>query len=290
MREHHLPSPSVVVGIDGSRAAVCAALWAVDEAVRRDIPLRLLCAIPPGGATRLSVQDDEPKLGNAELAVRYASTAIESTDKPVKIELDIVHGIPIRALIAASRSAAMICVGAIGVSHFAPGRIGSTAAALTKSAFCPAAIIRGNGRPPSPQRRAVVVVIDETPDSGAVLAAALDEAQLRGARLDVLTMRQLRFDDVHGGQAGSAEVHDARARLDRFIAPWGRQYPDVDISPVVIQGSLVNYLVEKAHSIQMVVAGLGGRHDAASELVGPAGTAALHGAGCSVLIVSGVNL
>ena len=29
---------SIVVGIDGSRAAVDAALWAVDEAVSRDIP------------------------------------------------------------------------------------------------------------------------------------------------------------------------------------------------------------------------------------------------------------
>ena len=38
-------SPSVVVGIDGSRAALDAALWAVDEAVSRDIPLRLVYAI-----------------------------------------------------------------------------------------------------------------------------------------------------------------------------------------------------------------------------------------------------
>ncbi len=31
--------PVVVVGIDGSRSAIGAALWAVDEAVSRDIPL-----------------------------------------------------------------------------------------------------------------------------------------------------------------------------------------------------------------------------------------------------------
>ncbi|HEY1439670.1 MAG TPA: universal stress protein [Mycobacterium sp.] len=42
------PTPqSIVVGIDGSRAAIHAALWAVDEAVSRDIPLRLLYAIEP---------------------------------------------------------------------------------------------------------------------------------------------------------------------------------------------------------------------------------------------------
>ena len=42
--------PSIVVGIDGSKAAVHAALWAVDEAVSRDIPLRLLYAIEPDPA------------------------------------------------------------------------------------------------------------------------------------------------------------------------------------------------------------------------------------------------
>ena len=36
---------SIVVGIDGSKAATRAAYWAVDEAVRRDVPLRLLYAI-----------------------------------------------------------------------------------------------------------------------------------------------------------------------------------------------------------------------------------------------------
>jgi nucleotide-binding universal stress UspA family protein len=47
MRATHVLSPAVVVGIDGSRNALTAALWAVDEAVERDIPLRLVYAIDP---------------------------------------------------------------------------------------------------------------------------------------------------------------------------------------------------------------------------------------------------
>jgi nucleotide-binding universal stress UspA family protein len=38
----NFPPKSVVVGIDGSQAAVRAALWAVDEVAGTDIPLRLL--------------------------------------------------------------------------------------------------------------------------------------------------------------------------------------------------------------------------------------------------------
>ena len=37
--------PTVVIGVDGSAAALRAALWAVDEAASRDIPLRLVHAL-----------------------------------------------------------------------------------------------------------------------------------------------------------------------------------------------------------------------------------------------------
>jgi nucleotide-binding universal stress UspA family protein len=85
-------SPSVVVGIDGSRAALDAALWAVDEAVSRDIPLRLVYAIDSTDNSDTDTEGAARKLATAELAVRYAYTAVESTDKPVKIEVEILQG------------------------------------------------------------------------------------------------------------------------------------------------------------------------------------------------------
>ena len=91
MRDLTSSSPSVVVGIDGSRSALDAALWAVDEAVSRDIPLRLVYAIDPDNATGTDPQDAARDLATAEIAVRYAFTAVESTDKPVKIEVEILQ-------------------------------------------------------------------------------------------------------------------------------------------------------------------------------------------------------
>ena len=44
---NHPQSPKwIVVGIDGSDAAINAAKWAVTEAISRDIPLRLVYAVP----------------------------------------------------------------------------------------------------------------------------------------------------------------------------------------------------------------------------------------------------
>jgi len=88
MRDHYSPSPSVVVGIDGSRSAVHAALWAVDEAISRDIPLRLIYAIDPADTTSTDPEDAARDLAKADVAVRHAFTAVESTDKPVKIEVE----------------------------------------------------------------------------------------------------------------------------------------------------------------------------------------------------------
>src|ERR1700751_6157812 len=98
--------PAVVVGIDGSRSALRAALWAVNEAVDRDIPLRLLYAVDQPGKKDVDHDEAAHSLAIAETAMRYAVMAIESTDKPVKVEVEITQERPISALVRASSSAA----------------------------------------------------------------------------------------------------------------------------------------------------------------------------------------
>ncbi len=51
------PAACIVVGIDGSPAAVEAALWAIDEAVERDIPLRLVYVIDSTDEGAVDPQD-----------------------------------------------------------------------------------------------------------------------------------------------------------------------------------------------------------------------------------------
>jgi hypothetical protein len=71
-------SNSVVVGIDGSRASINAARWGVAEAVQRDVPLRLVHAVPASQCTTRSVQRD---VGNADLALLSAEDAGERRRK-----------------------------------------------------------------------------------------------------------------------------------------------------------------------------------------------------------------
>lgn len=94
MNQSHKP-PSIVVGIDGSKPAVQAALWAVDEAASRDIPLRLLYAIEPDDPGYAAHGAAARKLAAAENAVRYAFTAVEAADRPVKVEVEITQERPV---------------------------------------------------------------------------------------------------------------------------------------------------------------------------------------------------
>jgi nucleotide-binding universal stress UspA family protein len=288
MRDHYSPSPSVVVGIDGSRSALGAALWAVDEAVNRDIPLRLIYAIEPAHTASTDPADAARDLAKAEVAVRYAFMAVESKDKPVKIEVEILQDRPTRALIEASRWAAMVCVGSMGLKHSARGRVGSTAAALASSAHCPVAIVRGND-PLRAEQQWVVAELDESPASEGVLRRALEEARLRGAPLRVLTTWQSRFTDIHDGHAIADGNRLARAQLDRRLAQWTKRYPDLDVRAVTVHDSTLNFLTKNARSIQLLVVGRERVHGIRA-LVSPPGYAALHNADCSVLICEPQNI
>ncbi|MFG1929894.1 hypothetical protein ACGFK1_04470 [Mycobacterium sp. NPDC048908] len=66
MQDDRTSGRAVVVGIDGSRCAVDTAMCAVDEAVSRDNPLRLVYAIDPVCAGR-GAQDAARELACAAL-------------------------------------------------------------------------------------------------------------------------------------------------------------------------------------------------------------------------------
>lgn len=99
---------TIIVGIDGSHAAITAALWGVDEAISRAVPLRLVSVIKP---THPSPDDYDRDLAHAERSLREAQSAVEAAGKLVKIETDIPRGPAGPVLVEASRDAEMICVG-----------------------------------------------------------------------------------------------------------------------------------------------------------------------------------
>ncbi|MGH3595498.1 MAG: universal stress protein [Mycobacterium sp.] len=237
-------APSVVVGIDGSRAAIQAAVWAVTEAVSRDIPLRLVYVRDP--ADLAGVASDHIQSSSARAALYDAQQAVEATGEPVKVETEIVSGDPLAKLTEESWSAAMVCVGSVGIkSTCHDGR--SVAAALPGLAQCPVAVIRRPVcRPAGPEAGSIVVEVD----NGLVLRHAFEEARLRGAPLRVVAPYRAEAPDDTADRKRLVHAH-----LNRRVVGWQRRYPDVEVEPVAVRGSVCDYLANNGKSLQLFVAG-----------------------------------
>jgi nucleotide-binding universal stress UspA family protein len=266
--------PAVVVAIDGSEAAIQAAEWAIDEAVSREVPLRLVQVIPERvePAPFASVGNVRMELEYAEAALRIATAAVEAAGKAVKVETAILQGNPVATLIAESRNAEMICVGSVGIGRLARALLGSTAAELVEGAHCPVAIIRTQRSQSKPDSALIVVAINDSPDNDDVVEHAMAEAKLRHA--PVLALGVLRKDS---GDMPSDE-------LDQRVECWGRRHPGVKIYAGATRADIADFLAVMDRTIQLAVIGSTDA-DQVARLIGPHRHPILGHAECSVLIV-----
>jgi nucleotide-binding universal stress UspA family protein len=266
-------SAPVVVGVDGSYAAINAAKWAIDEAISRDVPLRIVHVTHIEGHPDTPPTDFRLEVQYAESSLRAASAVVEATDKPVKIETDLLWGSPDAALINESRNASMVCVGSVGIGAAAKKMWGSTAASLAENAYCPVAIIRSPHQAPDSEPDWIVVVVEDHADNESVIEQAMEEARVRNA--PVLA--------VGVGHDNFAEMpHD---ELDRRIGKWKKQYPDVRVYPVTTPDSVAGFLANHEDvSVQLAVIG---RADASNvaRIVGPHSHQLLAHGNCSVLVM-----
>ncbi|MDQ2636272.1 MAG: universal stress protein [Actinomycetota bacterium] len=224
----------------------------MEEATSRDVPLRLICAIEP--RNRLNSEQSALDLAAAETAARNVVEVVESLEHPVKVEVAIIHDRADLALIAASRSAIMVCVGALGRDYAAGLRLGSVAATLSRSAHCPVAIVRHH-EPGLAKTGNVVADIRGTGDSDWILECAVAEAHLRRVPLTVLATWHPRYIDVHDSRAVEDNNRLTRAQTQKRLARWRRVFPDVDIEVVPLCGSPLNYLAKHSHDVQLLVVG-----------------------------------
>ena len=268
------PPGPVVVGIDGSDAAVGAAEWAVKEAIHQDVPLRLVYVIQIADGPMRSADASSAEEDYAESSLRAARLAAEATGLPVKIDTVVLYGDVDSVLIAESSGATLICVGSVGIGRVANMVLGSTAAILAEEAHCPVAIVRHDGGSPPPKAGFIAVVVDDRPGNRDVVRCAMEEARVRRAPVLALCVGR------------RALFGKSRERFYRRLDGWLRRYPDVQVEVATTRLSVTRYLQERIGAVQLVVIG---SEDAnwVTQLVGPHGLPIFRHADCSVLIVRG---
>ena len=253
---NQLHSKSVVVGIDGSQAAANAAKWAVDEAVNRQLPLRLVHVAAHRTARPASAQPSDWELERGEMALCQAETVVQDAGKPVEVETVLLSGDPEQILINESLDAALVCVGTDSRGWAAGKLLGATEAALAMHAHCPVAIIRTSPDGTAAQPGVIAVVLNDEPDNDEVVHQAMEEGRRRNA-----TVRQ----------------------IDRRLNSWVRRYPDVPVQ-VVAAGTGPRESEKHSSAIELAVVG---RVDAEqiAELATPNAHPILGYPNCSVLII-----
>ncbi|CDO11043.1 universal stress protein [Mycolicibacterium cosmeticum] len=259
----------IVVGIDGSKFARRAAFWAAEEAVSRQVPLRLIYVVeaddPDSDAVAVEAAD----------ALRSVTDTLNASGLQVKVETDILQGDPVDVLAEASRSAGLMCLGWKGTHDSGPGRRGSTAALVAQAAECSVAVVhRRHAREAPGPHRWVVAVLDDRPHPRAILQKAIDEASLRDASILALTP----------WPAESERSEHIRAKIKAYLDE--RDPDDAGILVCVLPrpGDVTDLLAQSADIDQLVIA-QADDPELVAQLVDPVTAAILRGTDCSLLVL-----
>ena len=269
----------IVVGIDDSPAARVALQWAAHDAELRKIPLTLVHAISPEVSTWLRTplpagvmrwqQDHGRRLVDEGLKL---VEEVSQHGGPAGIHTEILSSGAVPTLINLSKDAEMLVAGSQGSGRW-PGRLlGSVSAALLRHAHCPVAIVHEEDlSTPTPVQAPVLAGIDGSPASELATAIAFDEASRRQVGLVALHAWSDLDVTEWPGIDWPATQSMAEEVLAERLAGWQEQYPDVQVTRIVVQAQPARQIVQQSEKAQLVVVGNRGRGGFAGLLVGSVG-------------------
>lgn len=284
----------VVVGVDGSTAGYGAVSWAAREAQLHHCELKIVSAtgaVGPYGEVSLPpdyfVQRDRVIREHLEEAAAIARTTYSDATRAT-ITTEILEGPERPALIEASETARMIVVGSRGLGQVTAVLAGSVAVGLGAHAHCPVVVIRPKTGQTS-EAGSIVVGVDGTANSRPALAAAFDEATLRGVGIvAVHTWSQFSQSSVFVDQVGMSwdAVQDAeQSVLAESLAGYSDSHPQVPIERVVTKAKPARELQERSVNAELLVVGTRGRGGFAGMVLGSTSAELVHTATCPLMIV-----
>jgi nucleotide-binding universal stress UspA family protein len=250
----------VVVGVDGTPNSKAAVAQASHFANSRGMTLHVLHAFAP----------DLPMLGFGALANRDvvtehgrqliddATARAHSMHPDLTVTGGMVDGYPSEALVAASRTAALVVVGATGHGIISQATVGPTAMQVVTHARCPVLVVgHETSGAPAPGGRVVAGVDGSEASLHAVLAAFREAAVIEGS-----------LDVVHAWQARSAAdptlVHasswedyaqQCEAKVEAALADERRAHPNVKVEYEVVSQEPSKALSERTEGANLLVVG-----------------------------------
>jgi nucleotide-binding universal stress UspA family protein len=280
-------SSPIVVGTDGSEPAARAVAWAADEAVRRDLPLRIVHAIspsisdipattPPG--FRLSLNAE------GEHVLSVAAVYARENRPGLQVTMELIHDTTAHALREQVADAFELVVGHRGLGGFAGMLLGSVSLRVAGRAAGPVVVVRGG---PGQVYHEVVAGVDPGQEPDVVLSYAFDAASVRHAQLRIVHGWQL--SPTLAGAGWAVDVDEVersyRTALDQVIEPWRDRFPDVKVVEQTPLDHPVHALTEASRDADLVVVGARSRGGLTEMLLGSVSHGILHHAHSPVAVV-----
>lgn len=246
-------SGPVVVGVDGTVAALRAVRWAAEHARRHDAELRIAHAIErPGSDERVT------------RLLRTATGVAHTADLPVTTVTSRLS--PAELLVRESSDASLLILGGHGHGGFTSRLIGATTLTVATRGHCPLVVMTGEPGPGP-----VVVGTDGTPTSDAALSFAFREAVVR--ETDLLIVQS------------STEVPPRPDAVTAALRYWEARHPHVKVSHEIVPEVPGRALLDRTAGAQLVVVGSRNRLGYRGPILRATGQLLLHHAPCPVAVV-----
>nr|WP_051752555.1 universal stress protein [Streptosporangium amethystogenes] len=278
---------SIAVGTDGSAAATAALEWAVDDAVRRGVSLRIVHAMDrwPHDLVEFPTPGRSGQLECfGEQVLTEAAKAAMERRPDVRVTTELIEGTPSDVLGGQAETAVELVVGNRGLGGFAGSLLGSVPVRLAGHVSGAVVVVR-QGR--AEVYGEVVVGVDGSAECDPALGFAFEQAALRGCGLRVVYAWQMPLHAFSPEAGGDIEEIRRAQRLvaEERLAGWQERFPTVEVVSEVTRARPVPTLLAASARADLLVVGSRGLGAVGSVLLGSVSREVLHHARGPVAVV-----
>lgn len=284
----------LIVGVDGSDSSLRAVDWAVEEAARHDLPLRVVYAsrwerYEGAGLHRGVERRSEQILADTIVATAVTRASMRNPD--LKITTEVLAEDTVNALLDEAREAAMLVVGSRGRGQLKELLLGSVSLALASRAQCPVIVVRGDAAGTAGAHGRILLGVADVAHGSAAVRFAIREAATRHCEIDAVRAWRCPASEAVGlpraKDSPPALTWEMRAatELDQALEASIEENPAVAVSRSTVEGPAHQVLVRRSAAADLLVVGASRRKGHMGLQLGRTAHTALHHSSCPVAVV-----
>ncbi|UUN25634.1 universal stress protein [Streptomyces sp. FIT100] len=283
----------LVVGVDGSDSSLDAVDWAVDEAARHGVPLRLV-----HGSLWERYEGSRPSVSTARPAGEVMAEHIVASgaerarlrNPEVKVSGEVLADDAVSALLQSGHEAFALVTGARGRGELAGLLLGSVSVAVAGRAVCPVVVVRGSERSRQGAVGRVVVGVGDSTESSDAVRFAFREAKARGCVLEAVRAwrcpaHEHADDPLLAVDPAHAHGERASAGLDDALREAAGDHPGADAVRRPVEGPAQQVLLDASADADLLVVGALRRHGPMGLQLGRVAHTLLHHSRCPIAVV-----